>query len=202
VQHVGRVALALVVGASSALVLVASWAAGSDFVLLVGETVVQPVDVSLGLWATGVLGSAGSTALVVLRRRRPTSGRGDRRALLGAALAAMLVGTGVWCAGHAAVVGASAALGPHAFTVLPASAGDGCTLVAHESGALRSTLGQVYVADELGYARPAGSWVADEIDLPIRDGRYSLQWRGESGTLSVRAAHATSPERLHVTCAH
>lgn len=199
-EVVGRFALALSIAASVAVTVFACWAGGADFLLLVGTDVLGSADASLVMWSIGVLGCAGSLVLVLSRRRVHSAGREARGAALGAVVAVALFGTGTWCVARAVVVDGLAALGPNAYTVLRAPAATGCLVVAHEIGQVRSSHGDLYTVGLLGYAQPAGAWEADEVQLPVRDGNYSLQWNGDIGTLVLRSSQGIRPDRLQLSC--
>lgn len=184
------------------IALFACWLGGADFLLVVGRTVAQPQVVALVVWSVAVLGSAVLLVPNLPGRRRRGVGRGGRRmlAVVGGIVAVSLVGTGVWCAGSALSAAGARALGLHGDTVLPAVDDRECTLSADESSGLRSSSGRLYAASAFGVAVPVGSWTADEMQLPVRDRNYSLEWRNGVGTLSFQTTRFIAPSRLEVTC--
>jgi hypothetical protein len=200
VQVAGRSAIALAVAVVIAVTAVACCVGGIDFLMLVGGDVFRPTEVSLVIWSFGVLATLGLIAMFLVRHRHRPAGGTRLPAAVGMVLGVTLAGTGAWCAGQAVLRDGPAALGVDSYTVLPAPADEGCALIAHENGALRTSTGQVYAVDSWGIARSVGSWTADEIERPVHDGTYSLRWEGGTGDLTLQGVQTATPDRLQVTC--
>lgn len=196
----GRSVVALTVAAIIGVTVAACFVGREDFLMLIDGDVLRATDVSLAVWSLGVLASFGLVGVTVVRHRlHPVGGRGVRAAI-GGVLAAALVGTGLWCVGQAVVLNGVAALGVDSYTVLRAPVHEGCSLIVHENGALRTSSGEVFAVGSFGVARNVGSWTADEIGLPVRDGTYALHWNEGVGDLSLYGDHPAMPDRLPVMC--